>query len=977
MKTFFLLQLYDDASKSDVESVPRKKNLFQLYTEVCAQPPYSCLEWSSRNLVAFTSLEYLPTTKKSKNSRVVCSYPIYIVNPDSPTSLCCLPAQHLHAVKCLKWNRAGNRLLSGDEYGMVSMWTMRDHVANSWDCEYYHNPGEGEAVAAMLWLNSGMQFGFPTNAADMDGKKEGQEQEIMSYDEKYQRTPLCGPKAGMGNVGWITVSTTGKVYLYYRQSGRNYEVVSASLRTVYTSISYCDIALSSNDKIIIALCDQPSRLVVSLYEITIDTSIGLKDPILTCKYLSNMHLSSAFPVEKQSPCEHYISHFKFDPLSEANVLIACTSGPGADAETCIQRWSVRTSQLSCHMLFAKPANAPNITHNAWEKDCQLNTWGSFVISLDISPDGKSLALAYADGHIAVHESQSLMQVGSFKTQEWGYVDRECQESHHSSANAAAADKMDTDFSELGEQLPQSKRRKTISSFGRNREKACYPCKTEGTTLQNRFPLSIGFSPSSCCFVASDLAANVEFFEMSSVLFHGLDEERLINKMVCLYEHCMVRGSDWWDVQVCMRSVGEDIDSLANYIVNRLANNFIAQNSANHRFYYIRLLALIASVNRCIPSRVVESVDCNAQLFLTFILETFRSCLDPVEIAVKGPASSMTEVCSTITTNSLDDATMNLNINEFDLSIRTADSLWPLCTWVLNFAIFFMKNVKKLVDSSDKEDVLYSSVSGIPCVKFLVEGHTLLILRELLVYIAIFRRKNIAHSKVLKDQVEIARTLYKFFTDIWLKLPPNEQTSKPGMLLLQPSENAPIARGKIAEICDKALVAEFSQNIYEVANLFRILELYPESEGIADSDLIESYHNSVKNALEKSSVSRKSSMANADAIHLDSNGNVEKVASKTTDSSYTCPVFRISAVTLSACQRPYDLPVDRKDCIRQIFIPRKMPLRTCTRCHRFSLLRPEDYGHDLEAIPWQKMWDVSCICGGMWREWAPETSTVNE
>ncbi|KAK3750623.1 hypothetical protein QZH41_003097 [Actinostola sp. cb2023] len=205
------------------------------------------VDWSSRNLIAFTTGYKKIQDPNGKSNKQHISNAIHIVDPDSP------------------WDTfsSGSKLLSIDLGGQCNVWTMKDYLINDWQCETVANVGEGERLVSVSWIDNGIKVLYcPTDEQHSAKNKQPFEEQFKSSSNKPPYTEF----GGKAQDGWVSVTETGLVCVTTtkpevkttRQSlsaARHHIAVADLAYTNPTEYTVCDIQfLSKNSGEIVLVC---------------------------------------------------------------------------------------------------------------------------------------------------------------------------------------------------------------------------------------------------------------------------------------------------------------------------------------------------------------------------------------------------------------------------------------------------------------------------------------------------------------------------------------------------------------------------------------------------------------------------------------------------------------------------------------------------------------------------------------------------
>ncbi|CAG8506580.1 7368_t:CDS:10 [Diversispora eburnea] len=149
----------------------------------------------------------------------------------------------------LIWNQMGSALALIDQRGKISIWIMNNFV-NRWKCICDVNLRE--SVIIFLWLDCVRMYSRTT-------------------ETRYKRGNFKGPRNQFGELSFITVTTDGKVSVWYQKGKKQFSKFSTELRYNNSRISHADIIIN-NDGNYILTTYSPEHYpkVIIFHEIKVD-----------------------------------------------------------------------------------------------------------------------------------------------------------------------------------------------------------------------------------------------------------------------------------------------------------------------------------------------------------------------------------------------------------------------------------------------------------------------------------------------------------------------------------------------------------------------------------------------------------------------------------------------------------------------------------------------------------------------------------
>lgn len=212
--------------------------------------------------------------------------------------------EHQRSVTGLRWEPCGRRLLSGDAGGRACLWSMRGHLANTWECVLSVDYGAGEGICALAWLTPVALLAAPGDraaasaaccaepatggtpaTAEMTPDAAGAPF-VTAHATKAAPSagllhlgPLLDPRMGVAVSGWIAITSSGRAHLTYLDAAQTPRTLSAALWRTPFAVALADAALAADGRCHVAVCPaltnaQP-RPVVRLFAISVRPSDGV------------------------------------------------------------------------------------------------------------------------------------------------------------------------------------------------------------------------------------------------------------------------------------------------------------------------------------------------------------------------------------------------------------------------------------------------------------------------------------------------------------------------------------------------------------------------------------------------------------------------------------------------------------------------------------------------------------------------------
>ncbi|RIA92033.1 hypothetical protein C1645_89999 [Glomus cerebriforme] len=221
----------------------------RLYYELCYRKAPRRIAWSTQNIIAWS-----PHSNNNSDTRFSRFFPNIgtfspcraldangpawtFTNEDHLSPFDRVENQHKFGdvITDLVWNQTGSALASIDQRGKIAIWTMNNFV-NQWRC--ICNVNLGESVIEFTWLDSARLYSRVSVAQSSGYGK-------SSAD--YKRGSFKGPRNQFGEFAFITVTTDGKVAVWYQKGKKFFSKTITHLRYPSRRISHVDIILDSGN----------------------------------------------------------------------------------------------------------------------------------------------------------------------------------------------------------------------------------------------------------------------------------------------------------------------------------------------------------------------------------------------------------------------------------------------------------------------------------------------------------------------------------------------------------------------------------------------------------------------------------------------------------------------------------------------------------------------------------------------------------
>ncbi|KAL1441705.1 hypothetical protein MTO96_008422 [Rhipicephalus appendiculatus] len=203
----------------------------------------------------------------------------------------------------------------------------------------------------------------------------------------------------------------------------------------------------------------------------------------------------------------------------------------------------------------------------------------------------------------------------------------------------------------------------------------------------------------------------------------------------LLEHCLMTGTDWWDVLLSMRP------GVIETICDKFTEIFNKQPPGMQQCFLSRFLSIKGSLYRCLNNGQHKAGDCHAQIMLNAVSAVMKGLLRPRDMSSheKGPAETLSAVMgSREVISNLDKVLLHLETKEFSVEPLILQSLQQLTQWVADLTLYLMASLPQQV---------YNNMR-FPGGGLISDAKSLNMLRELLV---IFRMWGV-HQRELSSRL---------------------------------------------------------------------------------------------------------------------------------------------------------------------------------------------------------------------------------
>lgn len=539
-------------------------------------------------------------------------------------------------ISCMEWNHSGEKLIVGDLKGNCSVWTMKDHMSNVWECEEksLNQILLGEEILSIGWLHSGYHIPFKNDTLDSLAKK------FQPSLRRFGNKPVTG---------YLAVTSTGRVA--FRICDCTNEQVIICQLNVSGHQQLADIAFTKEGTIKVVMSNGKINHFIRTFDVRLKFDHQNK-------VVADVTSSGGMTLEcsKEKDCPYtFISHVKFITREVHDHLLICVSGPNISR---FESWLLRQREVNLNRIFqslpvkyvlemkldwkfatassqltsrVRNFSVPSLAINAGSTEIKLAESTNFWC-------GRCIAVAYADNTIELLHRVYLNQLASRSVL-------------HKDAGAEARD------------CPPNAKR----------------AKTQAIVIQQ-----VLFSPMSCALLAFEGNGGALLFSVPPWL--NRDSGNLTNqnvtKIVKLLHHCLITGFDWWDILLCVKA------EMVSSVVEGLDNEILKLNPQFQQVTLSRVNAMKMSIFHL--SNSFRSTDIFLGMMLRAISLVFRSLILPQNRITReelDPAQKLENISKTSYEKDVDKMLHNL-----DADPQTLQSMQQLIQWIADLVLYLIASV---------------------------------------------------------------------------------------------------------------------------------------------------------------------------------------------------------------------------------------------------------------------------------------------
>ncbi|XP_029849186.1 mediator of RNA polymerase II transcription subunit 16 [Ixodes scapularis] len=644
---------------------------------------------SSHNTLAFTS----SSDVQEPVGKITCFH-VYVVDLNMPWDAHKVMT-HSEEITCIEWDVGASKLLITDAVGQIQLWSMKNYLLNDWTMIASASfPGEYVLVGA--WFHNGKKIGLNMEKKDS-----------MLYLEKYVHIrfgPSVRQVGGKPSEGCIAVTSSGLVCVVILQSDETVVTGTEILGQYRNRLKVVDLCYGKNGDFLVVTSDGLVQSSVHCYRIAL--KLNQDKCIVSCQPFSSFYLNChVSPQSREKPTHTRVTHLNFVLREAADAVAVSVSGCGGST---IELWELREKPVRFHKVLHTPSSAETATKTVGWQHHASTSYSSPVMALctprlsiyDMSPPPSYIIAAYKDNVIKCFSREYLNYVCSIN----------------------------------------------ISAGSHRRDDHGIKYQHLSATVSH-----MQLSWTSGVLVAVDSLSQLFLFRLSPVTEPGNPISP--SYTVTLLEHCLMTGTDWWDVLLGLRP------DVIETVCAKMTEVFNKQPPGIQQYLLSRFLTVKGSLYRCLANGQARAGDCHAQIMLNAVSAVMKGLLRPRDLSSheKGPAETLTAVMSgrEVIAN-LDKVLLHLETKEFSVEPLILQSLQQLTQWVADLTLHLMASLPQQV---------YNHMR-FPGGGLIADPKSLNMLRELLV---IFRMWGFISESCLPaytkmtDNLDILSLLFKLLT----------------------------------------------------------------------------------------------------------------------------------------------------------------------------------------------------------------------
>lgn len=579
--------------------------------------------------------------------------------------------RHNEDITVLDWDVSGNRLLIGDAFGKVEIWSIKDYLINEWHLLNSFTAFEGERTLSAVWFHNGIK-----SLIAMDKKDTS-----YAYSEKFINAKFNASVRQFGGKpaqGVIAVSASGLIWCACYLSDSSIVTGTKILGNFRSKLKVVDICYTSDGKFLIISSNGSVDSSINCHRVSIslqNSNMGIEKTrcVITSQPFSSFYLNCSNDVVHSNGYS-YVNHLKFILRESADAVVVGASG---SLGSTVELWALREKPVQLHKMYQQMKNSTNSNSNnefnsnsqsnqstpkttVWQYSSSANYHQPIVtlatprVSLyDLNPPLSYIMVSYRDNTVKCYYRENLQSIYAINLNSISLKNN-----------------------------PSNK-------FGMVNMKS-----TPNPTISNIVDMQ--FSWSGFALALMDTNSQLFVYRVPPVT----DPKATFNPVFLqtMLEYCLVSGNDWWDIIICLRPT--IIDTLCDMLNDGFMQR---QTLALQQKYYNRFLAIKASLYRCLnqgnsgTSGQNKSGDCYTLFMLNSISHLLKSLLRPsVNVDKEGPAEMLSNLIQTKGNEphyqNVDKVLLVLEHKDFYVETSILQSLQHLNQWIGDLALFLLASL---------------------------------------------------------------------------------------------------------------------------------------------------------------------------------------------------------------------------------------------------------------------------------------------
>ncbi|XP_077525198.1 mediator complex subunit 16 [Amblyomma americanum] len=601
---------------------------------------------------------------------------------------------HSEEITCIEWDVGASKLLITDAVGQIQLWSMKNYLLNDWTM-IASTSFPGEYILTGAWFHNGKKIGLNMEKKDS-----------ALYLEKYVHVrfgPSVRQVGGKPSEGCIAVTSSGLVCVVILQSDETVITGTEILGQYRSRLKVVDLCYAKNGDFLVVTSDGLVQSSVHCYRIAL--KLNQDKCVITCHPFSSFYLNCHISAQsREKPPHTRVTHLNFVLREAADAVAVSVSG---SAGSTIELWELREKPVRFHKMFHTPSIDTSTKTVGWQHHASTSH-SSPVMALctprlsiyDMSPPPSYIIAAYKDNVIKCYSREYLACLCSIN----------------------------------------------INAASHRRDDHGIKYQHLSATVSH-----MQLSWTSGVLVAVDSLSQLFLFRLAPVTEPSTPVSP--SYTLTLLEHCLMTGTDWWDVLLSLRP------GVIETICDKFTEIFNKQPPGIQQCFFSRFLSIKGSLYRCLSNGQPKAGDCHAQIMLNAVSAVMKGLLRPRDLSSheKGPAETLSAVMgSRDVISNLDKVLLHLETKEFSVEPLILQSLQQLTQWVADLTLHLMASLPQQV---------YNHMR-FPGGGLISDAKSLNMLRELLV---IFRMWGFISESCLPaytkmtDNLDVLSLLFKLLT----------------------------------------------------------------------------------------------------------------------------------------------------------------------------------------------------------------------